>query len=528
MNGQDRTRPCWAGRVTIAFIVASLVGAGAALAGTNSPVVDTEAGPVRGLVAETMKQFLGIPYAAAPIGDLRWRPPQEHAGWTGVLDATQFGAHCPQVPTPYGTPSISEDCLFLNVFTPLKTNRGRPHLAPVMFWIHGGGLVVGESEGYVPTTLVGEGVVVVTTNYRLGILGFLAHPALTAETPDHASGDYGLMDQQAALRWVQRNIRAFGGDPDNVTIFGESAGGLSVHSQLASPLAAGLFHRAIVESGAYSLTQPSLASAEAAGMAFATRAGCVDQTAACLRHVPVATILANQGGGTMVPNVEGVVLPQTVHAAFASGQFNRVPVIEGSNHDEWRLFVAQSEATTGVPLTAAGYVPAIQATLGVSLPTASVLAGLYPLVNYSSPSVALGALGTDAVFACNARASARLLSQYVPTYQYEFNDPEAPMLFFPPPVSFPTGAYHASELQYLFALPGTPVPSPGLSAAQEALADAMVSYWTRFARTGDPNSPGRPAWPLYGASDQVQTLEPSTPMTNTDFSTNHKCAFWGA
>lgn len=525
MHGQDRTPSGWAGRIILVMVVAWIVGASAATAGTTSRVVNTENGPVRGLVTDTMQQFLGIPYAAAPIGDLRWRPPQEHARWTGVLDATRFGAHCAQVATPYGTPSTDEDCLFLNIFTPLNTNHGRPHLAPVMFWIHGGGLVVGESDGYLPTKLVAEGVVVVTTNYRLGMLGFLAHPALTAETPNSASGDYGLMDQQAALRWVQRNIRPFGGDPDNVTIFGESAGGLSVHSQLVSPLAAGLFHKAIVESGAYALTQPPLASAEAAGMAFATRAGCADQTAVCLRGLSVATILANQGGGTVVPNIEGVVLPRTVRTAFASGQFNRVPVIEGSNHDEWRLFVAQTEATTRVPLTEAGYLPAIQATLGVPAQVAASFAGFYPLAAYPNPSIALGALGTDAAFACNARVSAQFLSQYVPTYQYEFNDPGAPMLFFPP-VSFATGAYHASELQYLFALPGTPVPSPGFSAAQEKLSDAMVSYWTQFARTGDPNGSGLPVWPLYDASDQFQTLEPSAPTTNSDFAIDHKCAVW--
>src|SRR5206468_604950 len=223
------------------FIVAAVLSGVVAIAPTStsaappSPVVVTDKGPVRGVATGVMHQFLGIPYAAAPIGDLRWRPPQEHARWNGVFDATAFGPHCPQVATPYGTPSTSEDCLFLNVFTPVKTNPGRPHLLPVMFWIHGGGLVVGESDGYDPTKLVAQAVVVVTINYRLGELGFLAHPALGAESPTGASGNYGLMDQQAALRWVRRNIRTFGGDADNVTIFGESAGGLSVHSQLASP-----------------------------------------------------------------------------------------------------------------------------------------------------------------------------------------------------------------------------------------------------------------------------------------------------
>jgi para-nitrobenzyl esterase len=498
----------------------------AASAAPKSPVVATDNGPIRGTTTGQMQAFLGIPYAAAPVGDLRWRPPQEHPGWHVVLDASQFGPHCAQVATPYGTPSTTEDCLFLNVFTPNKTNRGQPHLLPVMFWIHGGGLVVGESDGYDPTKLVAEGVIVVSINYRLGELGFLAHPALSTESPTGASGNYGLMDQQAALRWVQRNIRAFGGDAGNVTIFGESAGGLSVHSQLASPLAAGLFHKAIVESGAYSLSQPSLTAAEASGTAFAASAGCASQTAACLRSLSVSTILAAQTAATMVPNLDGFALPLTVRSALSTGQFNRVPVIEGSNHDEWRLFVAQTEATTGIPLTAAGYVAAIAATLGVSPAAAAFIASVYPLADYPSPSVALGAIGTDVVFSCNARISARLLSQFVPTYQYEFNDPAAPMLFFPP-VSFPTGAYHASELQYIFDITQTPVPNPGLTPTQQDLSDAMVGYWTQFARSGDPNSVGSPAWPLYGMSDQFQSLQPSTPTTKTGFAAYHKCAFWG-
>jgi para-nitrobenzyl esterase len=511
------------------ILVAAVLGASAPIAASaapKSPVVATDNGPIRGTTIGQMQAFRGIPYAAAPIGDLRWRPPQAHPGWQGVLDASAFGPHCPQVATPYGTPSTTEDCLFLNVFTPDKTNSGQPHLLPVMFWIHGGGLVVGESDGYDPTLLVAKGVIVVSINYRLGELGFLAHPALSAESSTGASGNYGLMDQQAAMRWVQRNIRAFGGDADNVTIFGESAGGLSVHSELASPLASGLFHKAIVESGAYSLTQPSLASAQASGTAFAAGAGCSSQTAACLRSLSVSAILAAQTASTMVPNLDGFVLPQTVRSAFSTGQFNRVPVVEGSNHDEWRLFVAQTEAATGMPLTAAGYIPAIAATLGVSHAFATVIAGVYPLANYQSPSVALGAVGTDVVFACNARISSRLLSQFVPTFQYEFNDPTVPMLYFAN-VSFPTGAYHASELGYIFDITQTPVPNPGLTPAQKDLSDAMTSYWTQFARSGNPNSVGAPAWPAYMAmSDQFQSLHPLAPTTNTGFALDHKCAFW--
>ncbi|HEY2560771.1 MAG TPA: carboxylesterase family protein [Caldimonas sp.] len=499
----------------------------AASAAPTSPVVATDDGPVRGTTIGKIQAFLGIPYAAAPTGDLRWRPPQAHPGWQAVLDASKFGPHCPQVASPYGIASTTEDCLFLNVFTPGKTNSGQPHLLPVMFWIHGGGLVVGESDGYDPTPLVAKGVIVVSINYRLAELGFLAHPALSAESPQGASGNYGLMDQQAAMRWVQRNIRHFGGDANNVTIFGESAGGLSVHAQLASPLPAGLFHKAIVESGAYALSQPSLTMAQASGTAFAAAAGCSSQTAACLRSLSVAAILGAQTAATMVPNLDGFVLPQSVAFAFSSGQFNRVPVIEGSNHDEWRLFVAQTEATTGVALTAAAYIPAIAATLGVPLATATAIATFgYPLASYPSPSVALGAVGTDAAFSCNARIAARLLSTYVPTFQYEFNDPAAPMLYFPP-VSFPTGAYHASELTYLFDLSQTPVPNPGLTPAQQDLSAAMAGYWTQFARSGNPNSVGAPDWPSYGVSDLFQSLRPSTPTTAAGFSSDHKCAFWG-
>jgi para-nitrobenzyl esterase len=515
-------------RITTALAAAFLVASApmALWAAPQAPVVPTDDGPVRGTTIGQMQAFRGIPYAAAPTGNLRWRPPQAHAGWQGVLDASHFAAHCPQVASPYGVASTTEDCLFLNVFTPAKTNSGQPHLLPVMFWIHGGGLVVGESDGYDPTPLVSKGVIVVTINYRLGELGFLTHPALSAETSNGASGNYGLMDQQAAMRWVQRNIRNFGGDAGNVTIFGESAGGLSVHSQLASPLPAGLFHKAIVESGAYALVQPTLAEAEALGTAYATAAGCSSQTAACLRSLSVSAILAAQTAATMVPTVDGFVLTQSVGSAFSSGQFNRVPVIEGSNHDEWRLFVAQTEFFTGTPLTAANYVPAIAATLGVPLAIANVIAAAYPLVAYPSPSEALGAVATDFVFACNARIAARSMSAFVPTFQYEFNDPNAPMLYFPPS-SFPTGAYHASELTYLFDLSQTPVPPPPFTAPQQALSDAMAGYWTQFARSGNPNATGASVWPPYGTSDLFQSLAPATPVTGTGFAVDHKCAFWG-
>jgi para-nitrobenzyl esterase len=516
----------WARLLVLVPVTAAtaVLPAGAATAGAAGPsvVVHTDKGVVRGAVVDGVRAFLGVPYAAPPVGSLRWRPPQPAAAWRGIRDAVAFAPHCAQSVSPFGVASTSEDCLYLNVYTPSSVRPGVP-FAPVMVWIHGGALVVGESDDYNPAALVAQGVVVVTINYRLGALGFLAHPALTAESPDHASGNFGLLDQQAALRWVQRNARAFGGDPGNVTIFGESAGGLSVDSQLASPLAAGLFRRAIVESGAYLLSPPTLAAAEAAGSSFASQAGCTDQTAACLRSLPLETILAHQPGAS--PTVDGHVLTQSLSSAFASGAFNRVPVIEGSNHDEWRLFVAQAEAASGVPLSAAAYVPTVAATLGIPIAAATALTAAYPLSAYPSPSIALGAVGTDAIFACNVRRAAGLLSQHVPTYQYEFNDPNAPQQFFPG-VSFPTGAYHAAELQYLFSFNrGTP---PQFTPDQIELSQTMIRYWTQFARAGDPNSPSVPAWPRYDLTEQsFQALVPGTSRTATGFAIDHKCALFG-
>jgi para-nitrobenzyl esterase len=485
-------------------------------------VAGTTNGAVRGTSSGPVDEFLGIPYAAPPVGALRWQPPQPVADWPGVRDATQFAPHCTQPATPFGQASTSEDCLFLNVFTPRQGEAGGHH--PVMVWIHGGALVTGESNDYIPTKLVEDGVTVVTINYRLGALGFLAHPALA--DANGQSGDYGLMDQQAALRWVHRNIARFGGDPRNVTIFGESAGGLSTLSQVASPAAKGLFSGAIVESGSYNLTQASLASAEASGETFAANAGCSNQTAACLRSLPVSTIVANENVGGYTPNINSEVLPQTLKTAFATGNFNRVPIVNGTNRDEWRLFVALSELE-GNPVTAANYQSMISSTLGVPAPVAAVIAGEYPLSAYPSPSVALGAVGTDAIFACPALAIDQSVSNFVPTFAYEFNDENAPEDFLPP-VSFPYGAAHASEIQYLMDLPTAAFPGT-LSSQQQQLATIMKSYWTNFAQQGFPSRFGVPFWPRFSnVTQQMQSLVPPTPQTETNFATNHKCAFWAA
>jgi para-nitrobenzyl esterase len=492
------------------------------------PIALTDRGAVLGIFDTSgTRTFLGIPYAAPPVGDLRWRAPLPAHAWKAPLDASRFASHCPQVATPFGVASTTEDCLYLNVYAPASLLGGRP----VMVYIHGGAFQTGESDDYGPRKLVDQGVVVVTINYRLGSLGFLANPTLTAESPEGTSGNYGIMDQQAALRWVRRNIAAFGGDPGNVTIFGESAGGMSVHTHLASPKSQGLFQRAIAESGSYSLTQATLAAAESAGTAFATAVGCSNQDAACLRAVPVATLLANQSlsATAYLPNVDGTILTQSVGTAFSSGQFNRVPVIEGSNHDEFRLFVAYLFELPNGPITAAQYPAYVGALLGLPEQAVAVVIAQYPLSNYASPALALGAIGTDAAFSCNTLLVQKSLSQYVPTWAYEFDDANAPQRFLPP-VSFPYGAYHSAELQYLFDLPVT-VPAPALTAAQEQLSSAMVSYWSRFAGQANPNSFATPLWLQQTAStDRTEALLAPTPQpgTATAFAADHNCAFWAA
>jgi para-nitrobenzyl esterase len=509
--------------LTLGALIAAAPAVSASAGGpVAGPVAGTANGPVRGLANGTVDEFLGIPYAAPPVGALRWQPPQPAASWSGVRDATQFAPHCPQLGGPFGLASTSENCLFLNVFTP-RHHRAGSHF-PVMVWIHGGALVTGESNDYDPTQLVADGVTVVTINYRLGALGFLAHPALA--DANGQSGDYGLMDQQAALRWVQRNIARFGGNPHDVTIFGESAGGLSTLSQVASPQARGLFERAIVESGSYNLTQAPLASAESAGEAFATKAGCASQTAACLRSLPVSTILADQDASGYTPNVNSEVLPETLGTAFATGNFNRVPIINGTNRDEWRLFVAL-DALVGNRVTTSNYQSMISATLGVPAAVAAIIAARYPLAAYPSPSVALGAVGTDAIFACPALTIDQSVSRFVPTFAYEFSDENAPELFLPR-VSFPYGAAHASEIQYLMGLPTAAFPQ-ALSARQQRLAATMKGYWTKFAKRGFPATFGTPFWPVFNdLTQEMQSLAPPAPRTETGFASTHNCVFWTA
>ena len=490
--------------------------------------VETQEGLVKGVKVLGVNEYLGIPYAAPPVGDLRWTPPRRHTRWHGVLETTQPGSPCAQ--PGFG----SEDCLFLNVYTPeLRVNHEKvddreARRLPVMVWIHGGSLVTGSGDIYDPSPLVMKGrVIVVTINYRLGVLGFFAHPALVAEGDLNAN--YGLMDQQFALRWVKRNIASFGGDPKRVTIFGESAGGLSVYSNLASPTAAGLFQRAIAESGAYTSFQDyqqgivSLSEAEASGVDFAASVGCVSQTAHCLRMTSVNALIGAEPG-LVNPVVDGVVLTQPPGAAFASGQFNRVPVITGTNHDEYRLFVAIAYDYAGQSLTDSQYPTVIGDVFCQASPLAAAVLVSYPLSNYPGPAApqALAAWFTDLSFSCPARNAAQSLSSYVPTYAYEFNDENAPLSFGLPPASFPLGSYHAAEIQYLVNIFGAPAP---FTSDQQRLSDTMIAYWAQFAATGNPNVRTAPNWrPFNAQTDRVLSLIPPTPTVKSDFDVDHQCS----
>jgi para-nitrobenzyl esterase len=505
-RGARPAAACCAALAALALAAAGATAATASSAAAASragaaPIATTDSGAVRGVAAGSINEFLGVPYAAPPTGNLRWRPPQPPAGWHGVRGATQFAPSCPQPPSPFAPHgAFSEDCLYLNVYAPVRRN-GDGDGRPVLVWIHGGGLTEEGSSNYDGAKLAADGAVVVTINYRLGALGFLAHPAL-ASRPGGPAGNYGLMDQQAALRWVQDNIGRFGGNPDNVTVAGQSAGGLSVLAQLVSVGARGLFQKAIIESGAFALNQQPLADAEAAGQAFAAQAGCPDQTAACLRNLPVSALVSTPFTG--IPGVvDGKILTAPIAAALAAGRFAHVPVLNGTNHDEERLFVDGLHLTVsggtfapipGEPVTPDNYQANIAAVLGVSAGRAAAIAAEYPPSAYppsaysTSADAALSALAGDANFACPALQVDQQTSARVPTFAYEFNDDTAPQPYTPP--GFITVATHESELPYLFDLPNAPY-HPGAQPRPADTRGQHASSLGELRRHRQPRDRGR-------------------------------------
>jgi para-nitrobenzyl esterase len=536
---------------------------GGAVDAPASGAVATRSGPVQSVERDGMRTWFAIPFAAPPVGDLRWRAPQPAKAWTQPIAATKSASSCLQPgDSPFSVGGQSEDCLYLDVHAPGLT-RAKSAL-PVMVWIHGGAFTTVSASVYAdPRPLVSNGVIVVSINYRLGPMGFLGHPALKAA--DGSVGNYGMMDQQAALRWVKDNIAAFGGDPRNVTIFGESAGGFSVMTHLASPTSAGLFQKAIIQSGAYGVgtqltrdqletrsTQVATRALEAAaraGVALPCAADAI--TADCLRALPEGVLKTQlpaafaAGGYNPVPSVDGVVLTETIRDAFAAGRNNRVPVINGSNEDEYHLFLALQEMGARMRASPPNLDPAdkrfLLAPPAFAMAAGAVSAGTgiapadivksYVLSEFGSdpafqPTLAASAAATALIFSCNGlNVSKRIEAQGSPVWTYEFRDQTAPPLVGRVdgkyPMSLRMGAAHASELQYLFNM------QPLESAEQTALSRTMATYWTNFARKGDPNGDGAPKW-TGAKSSTIQALDVASgggvkPMPAADFVKQHKC-----
>ncbi len=454
--------------------------------------VRTEAGPVRGIGVEGTVAFLGIPYAAPPVGDLRWSPPAPPAHWTEARDANRAGNDCMQNAMPGVTTSgqpTSEDCLFLNVWTPSASAGAK---LPVMVWIHGGGFVSGsgslaETDG---ARLAARGVVVVSFNYRLGRFGFFAHPALAAEGK---GGNFGLMDQIAALEWVKRNIAGFGGDPAKVTIFGESAGGESVLRLMAAPAARGLFARAISASGGGRDHWPVLSDAEAKGRAFAAAAGAGD--ARSLRALPATVVL---GGINMLnkedarysgPITDGDIVPEDAARVFAAGREARVPLIIGNNDDELGFVPAALLPMVNGPVLAA---------LGKGADAVKA--------SYASPDKATRYLAGDAMFTEPALAMARWhAATGAPTWLYRFGYVAEGKR------KEGVGAGHATDVIFQFDNLAKGDAKP--SAVDAAVAAQVGDYWTSFARTGDPNGKGLPRWDrLDGAAPRLLAIGASAAM----------------
>lgn len=501
----ERKRGCgWTSLVSVCLAVA--VCAGPAFGADEArPQVRVRTGMLQGTAeagAEVVA-YKGIPYAKPPVGELRWRAPVPATAWDGVRDATVFGNACLQPPAQPksiyygGMAPTSEDCLTLNVWAP----KGAQKL-PVMVWIHGGSLVGGSSSEplYDGVSIARRGIVFVSINYRVGLLGYLAHPALSAESPQRLSGNYGLLDQIEALRWVRDNIAAFGGDPKAVTVAGESAGGLSVIALMTSPLAHDLFAKAIVQSGympSYALLHEAgygLPSAETAGATMARLAGA--STAAELRAVDLVKLFQAglKTGWQPEPVIDGIVLKQQFAEAFARGEQAKVPVLAGFNEGEIRSLPFLMPKA---PSTRAAYEADVRRRFGAR---AAEFLAVYPGADPSSDvmaSIRDGLYGFAAQYLVQQQAAAGQ-----PAYLYYFRHST------PAQRARNLAAFHASELPYVFGqkgdspAPGPNWPRPPLTSAESQLTEAMLGYWTSFVRDGVPEAPGAPAWPRFTARER--------------------------
>lgn len=536
--------------VTVAVIAVTAAGPSARSASaqvtTCAPdtTVRTAAGFVCGTTAANgVEEWLGIPYAAPPVGSLRWAPPQAHAPWSATLEATQFASECPQPSGAKSGPAVigsSEDCLYLNVFAP----AGGGTNLPVMLHIHPGGLFKGSGNGDYSLMAATGHEVIVSINYRLGIFGFLANSAFG----QHA-GDYGLQDQQFAMRWVQQNIAAFGGSPHQVTIFGESGGASSVCAQIASPTARGLFQGAIDDSGEYNTlfggpgvrpggqydlepqdcksSLPSEQQADSIGAAFASSVGCGAGTAsvaACLRAQPTDTILEASdtpgdgyqygGQGTVGPTLNGSTLISSLRQALETGHVNRVPVMIGTERDE---------DLVGEPTTPTDYVQTVQSQYGRYVH--EVLAR-YPLSRFETPFIAWRTLAADSDTVCPAIVTDEDLARWMPVYGFLMNDNDLPPYQPVGTRDTPAGAAHDNPWNSYEQPQATP-----LDADQQVMQDEEIARMTTFARIGNPTAQGFAAWPEFNRSGDEMELEPagdSEVMSIAQISADHNCRFWNS
>jgi para-nitrobenzyl esterase len=503
---------------------------GVAATDASALLVKTTDGLLRGTEAAGVRQFKGIPFAAPPLGALRFEPPAPVTPWRGVLDASQYGAACPQAER-FGLTEASddEDCLHLNVAVPATPANG---LRPVLVWFYGGAFVGGSTKLYPLDYLAREGdIVVVSANYRLGPLGFMAHPAFDVDF----NGSYALEDQRQALRWVQQNIAAFGGDPRNVTIGGVSAGAASVCMHLVAPeRTAGLFHKAIIQSAGCTWRMRPVAEAQKSGLEVAKIAGCTDPATAlaCLRSksahdlVAAGTTVAGRDYLAFAPSYGTKAQPRPSAEAFASGNFVRVPILNGGAKDEMRVYIGY-EVEAGLKITPEVYRERLRALYGSN---ADAVLTNYPLERYSSPPTALGSVMSDfmpgaGLNNCLFLRTAWLASRYVPVYEYEFADPNAPPVMKNPGMEL--GAVHTAEMPYQFPRFSNTsrLDGPDLAPGSRPLSKQMVAYWSAFVHTGAPSVKGLPEWQPFATNGRTLRLKPGE-VGMFDAGAAHQCPFW--
>ena len=489
------------------------------------PVVSTDNGRIRGQADALVTSFKGIPFAAPPVGNLRWKAPAPAADWRGVRDATKFGGSCTQGSgwdPGYEKVTLNEDCLYLNVYVPSNSKAKK---LPVFVWNHGGGNTGGAGKDTNPDKFVTRSdVIFVTINYRLGAMGWLDTSALEKTNPDGATGNFGILDQQAALKWVQKNIRAFGGDRDNVTLAGQSAGASNTCAQLASPAAKGLLDRAVMQSGGCSSRTPE--AARTSGDQFAAELGCASAATQvnCLRSKSPAEVLAAQIKFRQSGPVRGsAVLPIDPLALLKAGKLTKLPVIVGGVSDESQQSVFGSYDYLGNPITEAKLSSLISSTYPSG---AAAVKAAYPASSYKSPTVAWGDVLSDQRACADLTLKERMASN-TRTYAYEFAEQDGPAFtsIWRLNTDYPFGATHVNDLGYLWDYLGTALP---FSTDQVALSNQMISYWSSFADDGRPNVKYAPTWPQYTSQGKLlQFKAPSAKVVaRADISTAHNCALW--